>query len=155
MSATTHSATPASIRQKFLKGFSLYAVTDVLIRMKGFILMPILTRVLGTVNYGVWAQVGTSVGMVASVGNLGIGGAMYRYLPGLPRERLRREFWMGIVSVTGSVVVFASPFLIFANPVAAAFFGGGENAIYVILGSFLMISSALRHHLDHGGGGTG
>ena len=141
---TIHTTTSASIREKFLKGFSLYAIADILITLRGLILMPILTKVLGTVSYGIWSQIGTSVNMVASLGNMGISSAMYRYLPGLPHEQFRREFWMGITSIMGGIVLFALPFFIFAKPIASAFFGGEENRIYVSLGGILMITNTLH-----------
>ncbi len=144
---TETAASAAQIKQKFLRGFSLYAIADVLIRLRVFLLMPILTRTLGTVNYGILAQISVSTGVVSSFSGLGIGSAMRRYLPGLPVEQMRREYWMSMTCMMGSTALLSLPFFLFSGPLAAAFFGGSENAIYVVFGGIGLLVGVYHTNL--------
>ena len=81
-----------SIHRKFIRGIAWFSVADMLVRLRSILLLPILTRTLGAIDYGIWSQISTSVGMLSSVGNFGVSSAMHRYLPGLPDKDMRNQF---------------------------------------------------------------
>ena len=136
-----------SIHRKFIRGIAWFSVADMLVRLRSILLLPILTRTLGAIDYGIWSQISTSVGMLSSVGNFGVSSAMHRYLPGLPDKDMRNQFWTSMLTLTAGALLVAVPFLIFSKPIAKAFFGGAENIIFVYLGGILMLVKVIQSNL--------
>jgi len=104
--------------------------------------MPILTKAFGTLNYGIWAQIGVIVGLLAAVAVMGIDNAVTRFLPGKSKDEIREGFYtyilfqLAINSLLCLVLVFSAPFL------AKGFFGGIENSRFVILAGVYLISTS-------------
>jgi len=118
---------------RFFRDAGVLALTEAALRLKGLVLLPILTRHFGTVNYGVWTQVAVMAGMVSPLLMAGMDSAVARFLPGRSKEDIRREFsamlvYLVAVSAAGAIVLWLA-----ARPLAGAFFGGAENARFVIL----------------------
>jgi len=104
--------------------------------------MPILTKAFGTVDYGIWAQVGVFAGLLGAASTLGLDSSITRFLPGKSREEIREGFYtyilfhLAIISILCLVLVFSASFL------AESFFGGAENSRFVILAGVFLISTS-------------
>ena len=119
--------------KKYLHSVGVLGATEVLLRLKGLILVPILAKCFGTVNYGIWAQVSVITSMLLPLALLGTDSAAVRFLPGLPADRQHRGlFTLASYYLLVSLVVIALLWGI-ARPVAVTCFGGGEHARFVVL----------------------
>lgn len=118
--------------RRYFKNSSIIAVTQIILQMKNLVFLPFLTRHFGTLNYGVWAQVGVLVPMVAPLIILSTDGAVCRYLSGQPEQIQKKWFsaWMIFLIVSWSVT--CSILYLFKVPVSHVFFGDDERYIAFI-----------------------
>ena len=64
----------------FVQRIGLVGITNILISLSGLIFIPIITKNLSTVDYGIWAQVNTVIALIPNVANLGLPFTMVRFL---------------------------------------------------------------------------
>jgi O-antigen/teichoic acid export membrane protein len=92
---------------KFITGIGTVGLINILAALKGIILLPILTKSLGTENFGVWSQIMVTFGLITPIAILGLPYALVRFLPA---EKDKEEIKDGIYSVLA--LVFIVTFLI-------------------------------------------
>lgn len=127
--------------QKFAKDVLIIGVTNVLIALSGIILLPLITKTLGAHDYGIWAQVQVTIGLVMGFIGLGLPYAMTRFLPAKTnRAEIQEDFW-SVFCLVSLVTLFISIILIVAADfIAEAFFEGATN-IVIITGLIILVWS--------------
>lgn len=76
---------------------------------RGIFLLPLLTRLLGATQYGVYTQFLVLLGLLVPIASLGLDNAILRFLAGeKDRERLKEGFFSSLLSVWGGALLFAS-----------------------------------------------
>ena len=130
--------------QKFIRDVGIIGVTQILTNLGAFFLLPIITKTLGTYDYGTWAQISTTVSLLSPIALLGLSIAFVRFLAAEKDITRVREGFYSIfffVFFTGflvSVLVFAlSDFL------AVTVFSDISTSYYIKAGSFLILLSTL------------
>jgi len=130
--------------QKFIRDVGIIGITQVLSNLGAFFLLPIITKTLGTYDYGTWAQISITVSLLSPLALLGLQMAFVRFLAAEKDVARIREVFFSIfffVFFTGmlvSVLVFAlSDFL------AVTVFGDITTSYYIKAGSFLILLSAI------------
>jgi O-antigen/teichoic acid export membrane protein len=117
----------------FAQRVGLIGITNLLVNLRGLILIPILTKTLGAEGYGLWAQVIVTISLIPPLVTLNLHGAMVRFLAA---ERDRKEIQEGFYS--SSVLIFfvsllaSSILFIFSEPIAASLFGGATEVVKLI-----------------------
>ena len=117
----------------FAQRVGLIGITNLLVNLRGLILIPILTKTLGAEGYGLWAQAIVTIALITPLVTLGLSSAMVRFLAA---ERDRKEIQEGFYS--SSILIFfvsllASALLfIFSEPIAASLFGGATDIVKLI-----------------------
>lgn len=134
--------------ERVAKGSLIAYGTEVLLRLKGLVVLPVLTKTFGSVEYGVWAQVVVIVGLVSPVVTCGLDSAASRFLAGGRREDVREGFYGGLGFVITAAAIAAVLIAVAAKPVAGAFFDGAGNATYVVLAAAFMFASVVRGYLQ-------
>ena len=74
--------------KKFTKDIGIVGITQLITMLRGFILLPIITKLLGAENYGIWTQITVTIGLVTPVIVLGLPYSLVRFLAG---EKDRKE----------------------------------------------------------------
>jgi O-antigen/teichoic acid export membrane protein len=132
------------VRRSFFRNAGLLAAAEIFVRLKGLIVIPLLTHRLGPDGYGVWAQVATIALLIGPVLILGTDSAVVRFLPGTDREERNRRFagWMLGVAVLGGVVCVLVSLL--REPLSVAMFGTAhEYARFVPLAAASIFATIL------------
>jgi len=129
--------------KKFSKDAATIGAAGLALNLKGLIMVPILTKSFGTVNYGVWAQVGVIGALLTPLVIMGLNSAMLRFLPGKSKEEIRKGFHSSLFAMFSVAAILCFVLVFFSKPIAEAFFGGGENYRFVILAGAVVISSPL------------
>lgn len=119
--------------QSYFRNVGILGFTEILLRLKALVLMPILTKAFGAVNYGIWAQVSVVTGMLTPLMVLGTDTAVLRFLPGRSNQEIRRGFstlfvYYALISAGVAILLWA-----FSRPVASTFFERAANARFVVL----------------------
>ena len=78
---------------KFTKDILWVGLSQILIYLFGFFTLPALTKNFGTETYGLWAQIGVTVGLLNPILTLHLGTATVRYLSAEnKKEKLSQSF---------------------------------------------------------------
>ncbi|UGV40307.1 oligosaccharide flippase family protein [Methanococcoides orientis] len=117
----------------FAQRIGLVSLTNFISHFKGIILLPILTKNLPIEDYGVWAQVMVTIGIVPSLMILGLPAAMARFLPSVKnREEFQDIFYsfLSVVTVTGMFAAFGVYLL--SESIADMLFGGNKVIVEIL-----------------------
>jgi O-antigen/teichoic acid export membrane protein len=128
----------------FAKRVGLVGVVQTLAGLKGLLILPILTKVLGASDYGIWATVLVTVALVQPLIKLGLDNSILRFLAAKRKE----EIVQGVIT-TLCVVLFtgaiASLALFFSSDLFATTFLKEEAAASVIrVASCLLILETMN-----------
>ena len=101
-------------RSKLLSDSLFVYVTNLLLRLKGLIFLPVIINAVGVKSYGVFVQLLINPRLIAPFANLGLGLAFSRYSSQHDEENkkaLSKEFWTVILtgftlSLIGAVVLY-------------------------------------------------
>lgn len=66
--------------KKYAKNVGLVSIASIISRLKGFILLPILTKALGAELYGTWALILVTISLLVPFCTLELGYALVRFL---------------------------------------------------------------------------
>ena len=129
--------------KKYFKDAGFLSITEILLALKGLILIPILTKAYGAVNYGIWAQVAIIVGMITPLIIMGTDSAMFRFIPGEKREYARNSISTELLYVIPLSLLVALILCVSSTPLSTRFFGGPENSRFVALCGYVIIVNLL------------
>lgn len=104
--------------KKFVKNLWLIGLVQIIIRFKGLILLPILTKVLGAESYGIWAQITITISLLGPLLLLGTPAAMMRFLPiSKDPKDIQKQIWSTAVFIMTVTLFVASILLLFSEPI--------------------------------------
>lgn len=116
-----------SIYQKFAKDAAVIGIAQLILRLKSLILLPLVARILGAADYGIWIQAGITLSLIAGFCELGISFAFIRFFAGeTDKKKIRQGFFAVFITVFSLSCVGALILFLFATSVAQTFFGGKE-----------------------------
>src|SRR3989344_1012819 len=84
------------IYRNFTKDIWIIGFTNVLVALSGLLLLPIVTKNLGIQDYGIWAQISVTIGLITPLILMGLPGAIVRFLAA---EKEKGKFQEGFYSV--------------------------------------------------------
>lgn len=107
----------------------LLGISNVLFNISGIILLPILTKSLSVENYGIWVQVGVTVGLLPILINLGLSNSMIRYLAAeKKREGIQEGFYSITITILFSSLIVTACILLLSEQIAGILF---NNNLFV------------------------
>jgi O-antigen/teichoic acid export membrane protein len=119
--------------QKFAKDVAIVGATQVLLALSSVIFLPLITKTLGAHDYGIWAQVQITVSLILGFVGLGLPFAMTRFLPARTnREEIQEEFYSVCCVVFIATAIVSILFMIFADFIGGAFFGGATDIVRIV-----------------------
>ncbi len=128
----------------FAQRVGLVGITNVFIGLKGMILLPVLTKSLGSEQFGIWSQILVTLYLLAPLAVLQLDVAFTRFIAGEKNtEKIRKDFYSILSIVAASGVLLAAITFILASPVAAIFFDGSKSVPYIKLLSVIIFLTAL------------
>jgi O-antigen/teichoic acid export membrane protein len=119
--------------KQFMKNSLIIMISEIAVKLKGMVFLPLITKTFGAFNYGIWAQVSIIQGIINPLVVMGLDSASTRFVSGQPKDKAAKSFsaiyiWLIIVSC-----LFGAGIIYFAPTIAESFFGGKENAKFVVL----------------------
>ena len=80
------------MKQKIFKdSFWIFGI-EIFLKIKAVLLIPFLTRFLGTIDYGIWSQINIIISSIYPIILLGTETAIYRFLPGKNVDEQKKSF---------------------------------------------------------------
>ena len=130
--------------KKYAKNIGLVTIAQIISSLKGFILLPILTKVLGAELYGMLTLILVTISLLAPLCTLELGQAIIRFLgPEKDKEKISNDF--SSIFVVASLIGILSSLLlfIFSKPLAIAVFGGVDAAFYIQISASLIFLATI------------
>ena len=118
--------------KRFGRHVGLITVAILFVRLKGIILLPIISKTLGPQGYGTWVQITVIIDLLLAISLLGLTRAMTRFLASeTDQEKIQEGFFstVGFVFLTNSVVLLL--FIYLLQPLLAPLWGC-EKALYIL-----------------------
>ena len=129
-----------SIKKKFASDVLFYGVSSGLISLFGLITLPILTKTLSPDLYGVWVQIGVTIGLLLTFITLGFQVSVVRFLSGNEDKQSVSSLFhlmLGIVLLNGLIIVLITFF--FQNALSSFIFADVSFHRFVpLIGLWLM-----------------
>lgn len=112
----------------FVHRIGLLGITNILVVLSTFILVPLLTKSFGAIGYGIWIQVYVTVTLIPNIATLGLPYAMVRFLSSKEKKtEIQETFYsIAVISLVGSLVLSGLLFLL-SEPIAIGLFNGDTN----------------------------
>lgn len=127
----------------FAQRIGLIGITNLILSLSNIILIPILTKNLSIEEYGIWAQLLVTVGIIPITILLGLPFTMNRFLAPLEKKEDIQEIFYSIlfiVTIAGTIVSFL--IYIFSNLIASKLFD--SNVIIVKIMCFIVFIECLN-----------
>jgi len=117
----------------FAQRIGLIGVTNLLVSLSGVILLPILTKNLPVEEYGVYAQIIVTIGLIPSIVLLGLPYTMVRFLAGeKDRETVREGFYsIYIIVLFMGAIAFVALFS-FSDLIASILFDDDQTVVKIL-----------------------
>ncbi len=131
--------------QKFARDVGFIGTVQVLTSLGSFFLLPIITKTLGTYDYGIWAQVNITVSLMSPLAIMGLSMGFVRFLSSETEKKVIKEavysilFFVTITGLLASLLVY-----IFAEPLATYGFKDPSATYFIQAGSFLIILNVIE-----------
>jgi len=131
--------------RKFVRDVGLIGTVQILTSLGTFFLLPIITKTLGTYDYGLWAQINIIVSLVSSLALMGLSAGFVRFLSSETEQKTIREavysilFFVTISGFLASLLVY-----MFAEPLATFVFKDPKATYFIQAGSALIFLSVVE-----------
>ncbi|MDL2246921.1 oligosaccharide flippase family protein [Methanobrevibacter sp. OttesenSCG-928-K11] len=119
---------------QFIKRIGLVGITNILISLSGLIFIPIITKSFSTSDYGVWAQVTTTIALIPNLVNLGLPYTMVRFLsPEKDKTKIKDSFFSMMLLVLISSLIMVILMLCGSELIANSLFNGKIQILYAVV----------------------
>ena len=130
----------------FLRNAGVMGAAELVARIKGVIVLPLLTRHFGTLDFGVWSQVGMVIFTLSPLVVLGTESGLIRLLPGHPVERQYRLFQGWVLFLLANATIAALAVTLGGSWLSVAFFGqAGEYEMFMPLAAASLFATTLAN----------
>ena len=117
----------------FYRNSIILLISEMILKFKAFILVPILTKSLGTIDYGIWSQINIINTFIYPLILLGTDSAILRFLPGENFEKQKNLFSNWIIFLMIPAVLFTLLIVLCPNVFAYVFFGANDNKLKTLV----------------------
>ncbi|MGB3368597.1 MAG: oligosaccharide flippase family protein [Acidaminobacteraceae bacterium] len=130
--------------RKFLRDMSIVFSTDIFLKLKAFIIIPIITRMMGVTNFGLWTQINAFVTLLITILMIGIPAALIRFLPGKDKEEFDNDLVMMFTILLSSLILGCLVIYIFKDIILKIVFDNNIGVISIYLAMLLIVSRSLK-----------
>lgn len=102
--------------KKFSRDMGIAGLANIISMLKGLILLPILTKTLGTGNYGLWILIQAGISLMMPIAILQLGFAMTRFVAvEKDKNSLNRGFSTILIAASLSAIIVSISFFVLAT----------------------------------------
>ncbi|MCO5383124.1 MAG: flippase [Methanosarcina barkeri] len=131
--------------QKFAKDVGFIGTVQILTSLGTFFLLPIITKTLGTYDYGLWAQINITVSLISPLALMGLSMGLVRFLSSETETRIIKEAVYSILFfVTMSGLLASFLLYTFAEPLATFGFKDPGATYFIQAGSLLILLNVIE-----------
>lgn len=127
----------------FFRNAGVMAGAELVARLKGLLILPLLTRYLGALDFGVWSQVSMVVLTLSPLISLGMENGLVRLLPGQRTDRQYRQYLAWVVIALSGAIALATLLEVGGGAFSKVFFAHAGYEDYMTLAAASLIASSL------------
>jgi len=118
--------------KRFIKDVGLVGLTRLITALKGLIILPIITKLLGAENYGIWAQLIITLSLITPIAILGLPYTLVRFLAAEKDEKeIRDGIWSVFIIIFAVALIICIILFLFSGHISKFF--GSEKILVQIL----------------------
>ncbi|MBN2518204.1 MAG: oligosaccharide flippase family protein [Candidatus Altiarchaeota archaeon] len=138
------------IYKKFTKDVGIVGITEIIMKLKPLIFLPIFTKTLGASDYGVYTTLIVTITFFGTISSFGLGASIIRFLSSEKDKRILSSKFFSVCSFL-SITSIISAFLmfIFAETLANTVFGDPGSVEVIRIGSLLLPLSFVTTFIDY------
>lgn len=107
--------------QKYTKDIVIIGITNIVIALRGLILLPIISKMLGASGYGIWTQVMVTLLLIESIATLNLPASLARFLAAEKEKgKIKEGFLSAIIAVLCWSLFIALILFLVSKPFASA-----------------------------------
>jgi len=126
--------------KSFTKNIGLAGFTDLARILKGIIILPFIAKLLGPASYGIWAQIGVTIGLLSPAILLGLPYSLVRFLPAKKnKSEIQEGFYSVLLFVVSLGIILALILILFSSFISSFF--QCNPALIKILGAVILFQS--------------
>ena len=130
--------------KNFIKDVGIIGVTQILTSLGGFLLLPIITKTLGSYDYGIWTQISITVSLLSPLALMGLSMGAVRFLSSeTKKEKIREGFFSISIFVIFTGFIVSMLVFLMADLLAATIFNDPHTSHLIKAGSFLILLTAI------------
>lgn len=122
---------------------AVVAVTQLIVRLRGLVLLPLMVKTLGTAAYGAWAQVGAFAMFLSALVCLNMHLPLVREIAA-DHARAATVYVSLFLATCAISILSACVLAAIPGPIATLLLGDASAARFISLGLLLMIANNLR-----------
>ena len=132
----------------FSKSVVVRFITQILLKLRGLIFLPIIAKMLGTQSYSIYSQIMITLPLLIPILMLRLEAACIRFLPGEENlKKVSNSFFTFFMIIFFFLLFVISIFFIFKEKVALVMFGSEIFKKYVILFLIVLFFETLYTYL--------
>lgn len=108
--------------KKFTKDIGILGLTQIIMAISGIITLPLITKLLGVKDYGIWTQLSVTLGLIAPIAVLNLPYTLVRFLAGeKDKKEIQDGIWTSLSIIFGASAIIAMFFIVFSGPISVFF----------------------------------
>jgi len=132
----------------FTRNVGLVGVTQLLVKLRGIFLLPIIAKTLGVFQYGLWSQIIVTVSLFTPFITMGLLSSITRFLSA---EKNKKEIQEGLYSSLITIfffgLIFGAILFLLSDYLAITIFNSIDSKILIKISSLIIIIAALDEAL--------
>ena len=129
--------------KKFGKNIFVMGVFQIFEKLKGLILIPILTKIVGVSNYGVYVQIMVIIGLTIGISLLGLPQSLSRFLPSQVNRDKKAEMFYTILSCVFVAGILILSLFYFSSYKLSAWLNITRQTV-LIIGLLILVKSLFQ-----------
>lgn len=126
--------------KKFAKDIATVGINDIALKLKPLILVPILTKTLGTAGYGILTQILLLITLVVPFATLGLNHSMVKFLPEKKKADEVCEFFYSILTAIFLFsIIIGLTFVMGSDFISEEIMKSPESSKLIKLASIIMV----------------
>ncbi len=137
-----------STRRKFFNDTLFYTASQVLLRLRSLVTLPLFARMLGAEGYGIFTQINVTVNLLVPFISFRLDTAVVRFLAGEDdKKRFRDRFYMALFFITAAGIILTLLLSVVAGLSSGIIFGDPAYADYMELVGLLLVTTTVLNYL--------
>lgn len=123
--------------RKFMSDVGLVGVVRLLVTLRGFLLLPLITKLLGEESYGIWILITVTLTLMSYLFTFGLPYSLVRFLSGRKSKRWQSELFISSAALILVASLLVAAFLyIFSSTISALLFSGRADLVRLMAVTF-------------------